>query len=96
MNAVSLGIEITNADGSYKSLQEIMDVLRSTMGAVNVDLVDAEGNVREYDDIIADLSQTEEGLTQAEQLKNAATIFGKQNLAGMLASSMQQMRIIKV
>ncbi|MCD7959787.1 MAG: hypothetical protein LUF89_10045 [Ruminococcus sp.] len=48
-----------------------MDVLRSTMGAVNVDLVDAEGNVCEYDDIIADLSQTEEGLTQAEQLKNA-------------------------
>lgn len=41
------------------------------MRAVNVDLVDAEGNVCEYDDIIADLSQTEEGLTQAEQLKNA-------------------------
>ena len=81
----NLGIEITNADGSYKSLQDIMDTLRSTMGAVNVDLVDSEGNMRDYDAIMADLSATTEGLTQAEQLQNAATIFGKQNLAGMLA-----------
>jgi phage-related minor tail protein len=81
----ALGIEITNTDGSYKSLQDIMGELRSAMSAVNVELVDAEGNVRDYDDIIADLSATEEGLTQAEQLKNAAVIFGKSNLAGMLA-----------
>ena len=47
--------------------------------------MDSEGNAREYEDIIAELSQTEEGLTQAEQLKNAAIIFGKQNLSGMLA-----------
>lgn len=52
---------------------------------MNVDLTDAEGNMRDYDDIINELSQTEEGLTQAEQLKNAGIIFGKQNLAGMLA-----------
>ena len=71
--------------GNMKSLRDIMDVLRSTMGAVNVELVDSDGNMREYDDIINDLSQTEEGLTQAEQLKNAAIIFGKQNLSGMLA-----------
>lgn len=71
--------------GNMKSLSEIMDILRSNLKAVNVDLVDSEGNVREYDDIIAELSQTEEGLTQAEQLKNAAVIFGKRNLAGMLS-----------
>lgn len=71
--------------GNMKSLKDIMDILRSSLGKVNVDLVDSEGNVREYDDIIAELSQTEEGLTQAEQLKNAAIIFGKQNLSGMLA-----------
>lgn len=71
--------------GNMKSLREIMDILRSTMGAVNVELVDSDGNMREYDDIMNELSQTEEGLTQAEQLKNAAIIFGKQNLSGMLA-----------
>lgn len=71
--------------GNMKSLGEIMDVLRSSLGAVNVELTDSDGNLREYDDIIAELSQTEEGLTQAEQLKNAAILFGKQNLSGMLA-----------
>ena len=68
-----------------KSLGEIMNILRENLGAVNVDLVDAEGNARDYDDIIAELKQSEESLTQAEQLKNAAIIFGKQNLSGMLA-----------
>ena len=71
--------------GNMKELGEIMNILRENLGAVNVDLVDSEGNAREYDDIIAELEQTEEGLTQAEQLKNAAIIFGKQNLSGMLA-----------
>ncbi len=74
-----------DAQGNMKSLGEIMNILRSSLGAVNVDLVDSEGNLREYDDIIKELSQTEEGLTQAEQLKNAGIIFGKQNLSGMLA-----------
>lgn len=71
--------------GNMKSLKEIMDVLRSSLGAVNVELTDSDGNLREYDDIIAELSETEKGLTQAEQLKNAAIIFGKQNISGMLA-----------
>lgn len=75
----------TDEYGNMKSLKEIMDVLRSSLGAVNVELVDSEGNAHEYDDIITELSETEEGLTQAEQLKNAAIIFGKQNLSGMLA-----------
>jgi tetratricopeptide (TPR) repeat protein len=57
--------------GNMKSLGEIMNILRENLGAVNVDLVDAEGNARDYDDIIAELEQSEEGLTQAEQLKNA-------------------------
>ncbi|MDE7365039.1 MAG: phage tail tape measure protein, partial [Ruminococcus sp.] len=75
----------TDEYGNMKSLKEIMDVLRSSLSAVNVDLVDNDGNLREYDDIIAELSETEDGLTQAEQMKNAAILFGKQNLSGMLA-----------
>ncbi|MDE7137809.1 MAG: phage tail tape measure protein, partial [Ruminococcus sp.] len=75
----------TDEYGNMKSLGEIMDVLRSSLSAVNVELTDSDGNLREYDDIIAELSQTEEGLVQSEQLKNAAILFGKQNLSGMLA-----------
>ena len=55
------------------------------MGKVNVELTDADGNAREFDDIIAELSTTTEGLAQAEQMQAAAAIFGKQNMAGMLA-----------
>jgi len=83
---------IANADGSLKSLKEVYDGLRQAMrktGEVvqknNIDLVDSEGNARDFDDILNDLSQTEEGLAEVEQLKNASILFGKQNMAGMLA-----------
>lgn len=74
-----------DAQGNMKPLGETMNILRDTMGAVNVDLVDSEGNLKSYDDIIGEVSETADGLTQAEQLKNAAMIFGKENLAGMLS-----------
>ena len=86
MKKLGLGASaFKDAAGNIKPLREIMDTLRKTMGKVNAELVDADGNAKEYDDIINELSQSEEGLTQAEQLKNAAIIFGKQNLAGMLS-----------
>lgn len=43
---------------------------------VNVELTDAEGNARDFDDIVAELSTTTEGLAQAEQMQAAAAIFG--------------------
>ena len=78
-------ILMNNADGSVKSLKEIMDTLRATMGRVNVELVDSQGNTRDFDDIVRQLASSEDTLTQAQQLQYAATIFGKQNMAGMLA-----------
>ncbi len=71
--------------GNMKSLSEIMAILRENLGGLEADLIDEEGELRDVDDVIADLSQTEEGLTQAQQLQNAAILFGKQNLSGMLA-----------
>jgi len=76
---------MTDADGNMRSLGDIMGILREKMGKVNVELTDADGNAREFDDIIAGLSTTTEGLAQAEQMQAAAAIFGKQNMAGMLA-----------
>lgn len=73
------------SNGNMKSLGDIMEVLRSTLGKTSVELTDAEGNLKDYDTIISELGDSEEGLTQAEQLKNAAILFGKQNLSGMLA-----------
>ena len=76
---------MTDADGNMRSLGDIMGMLREKMGKVNVELTDAEGNARDFDDIVAELSTTTEGLAQAEQMQAAAAIFGKQNMAGMLA-----------
>ena len=76
---------MTDSEGKMRSLGDIMGLLRQKMGKVNVALTDADGNAREFDDIIAELSTTTEGLAQAEQMQAAAAIFGKQNMAGMLA-----------
>lgn len=76
---------MTDENGNMRSLRDIMEQLRSKMGAVNVALTDADGNARDFDDIVGELSQSTEGLAQAEQMQAAATIFGKQNMAGMLA-----------
>lgn len=76
---------MTDENGNMRSLREIMEQLRSKMGALNVELTDADGNARDFDDIVGELSQSTEGLAQAEQMQAAATIFGKQNMAGMLA-----------
>ena len=76
---------MTDANGNMRSLSDIMLTLREKMGKVNVALTDADGNARDFDEIMAELSTTTEGLAQAEQMQAAATIFGKQNMSGMLA-----------
>lgn len=80
----SLGISLTDGAGNTKSLMGVMDNLRSSIGSVGVDLVDADGNLREYEAIIADLSKTTEGLSKVQQIEAASTIFGKNAMAGML------------
>ncbi len=79
-----LGISMENSAGGTKSLMEVMENLRGSIGAVSVDLVDGEGNMRQYDDIVADLSKTTKGLSQIQQIQAASTIFGKDNMAAML------------
>ena len=71
--------------GNMKSLGEMVDILRTTLGDYNAELFDSEGNLKDYETILAEVEQSEDGLTKAEQLKNAAIIFGKQNVAGMLS-----------
>ena len=80
-----LGISLENATGGTKSFMEVMENLRSSIGGVDVELVDSEGNLREYDDIIADLSKSTEGLSKVQQIQAAATIFGKESMSGMLS-----------
>ena len=80
-----LGISMTDEYGNTKSLMEVMKNLRNSIGSVGVELVDADGNLREYEDIIAELSKTTEGLSKVQQIEAASTIFGKNAMAGMLS-----------
>lgn len=80
-----LGISMTDEYGNAKSLMEVMKNLRNSIGAIDVSLVDADGNLRESEDIIAELSKTTEGLSKVQQIEAASTIFGKNAMAGMLS-----------
>lgn len=80
-----LGISMTDEYGNTKSLMEVMKNLRNSIGSVGVELVDADGNLRECEDIIAELSKTTEGLSKVQQIEAASTIFGKNAMAGMLS-----------
>ena len=71
--------------GNMKSLGEMVDILRSTLSDCNAELFDSEGNLKDYETLLAEVEKSEDGLTKAEQLKNAAIIFGKQNVSGMLS-----------
>lgn len=80
-----LGISMTDEHGNAKSLMGVMQNIRNAIGSVDVALVDADGNMREYESIIADLSKTTDGLSKVQQIEAASTIFGKNAMAGMLS-----------
>ena len=80
-----LGISLTDNNGEVYSLKEMMDQLRAKIGGVDVELVDADGNLREYDDVMKDLTKSTTDLNKVEQIKAASTIFGTNAMTGMLA-----------
>ena len=80
-----LGISMTDEHGNAKSLMGVMQNIRNAIGSVDVALVDADGNMREYESIIADLSKTTDGLSKVQQIEAASTIFGKNAMAAMLS-----------
>ena len=80
-----LGISLTDNNGEVYSLKEMMDQLRAKIGGVDVELVDADGNLREDDDVMKDLRKSTSDLNKVEQIKAASTIFGTNAMTGMLA-----------
>lgn len=85
------GITMAETDGTIKPLKKLLDEFRGTffdlsyeIDAWNVSLVDANGEARENDDIIREL--TEHGLdySKAVEMGNIATIFGTRGLSALL------------
>lgn len=81
----ALGISLTDDDGHVRSLDNMIQHLRTQFAGLSVELVDEEGNMREYEDIMADLEQADTSLETAEALKYATMIFGARAMPGILA-----------
>ena len=82
-----LGQNKLMADASGKTLnfRSVMDTLRATLGQTNIEIFDAEGNIKDYDGVMASAEKSGLNLTQMQVLQNAAIVFGKRSLPGMLA-----------
>ena len=76
---------ISDADGNTRDLDSVMTILRATLGKFNVDVVDSNGELKEFDTIISEVSKRGASLKQVELLKNFGTIIGKHHLAGIMA-----------
>lgn len=81
----AMGISLHDSEGNMYSLDEVMRQFRTQFAGLSVDLVDAEGNIREYEDIMADIEQADLDVNQAEMLKNASILFGARAMPGVLA-----------
>lgn len=80
-----LGISLTKSSGETKSLMEVMQDLKKSIGGVDISVTDSEGNLKSYDQIISEVSRTTDGLSKVQQIQAASTIFGKEAMAGLLA-----------
>ena len=80
-----LGISLTKSSGETKSLMEVMQDLKKSIGGVDISVTDSEGNLKSYDQIISEGSRTTDGLSKVQQIQAASTIFGKEAMAGLLA-----------
>lgn len=80
-----MNISLTDSDGRMKSLKEFLDDTRVSFAGLSVELLDADGNLREYDDILQELEETNQDYAAAEKLKNAALIFGTRAMPGILS-----------
>lgn len=79
------GVSMFNADGSAKSLQEVMQNLRSSFGDISVEATDAQGNLLSYDEIMQNAAKSATSLSDQEKLLAISTIFGQEAMSGMLA-----------
>lgn len=57
---------------------------REAMEALNISLTDAQGNMKTFREVMQNLRTSFDGLSEAEKTQYAATLAGKEAMAGML------------
>lgn len=61
------------------------DAAAKAMKELNISILDQNGNMKSWNDVVANCRQGFSGLTEAQQASYAKTIFGKSAMSGMLA-----------
>lgn len=84
MEMEKYGLSLFNADGSTKSLMEVMQQLRSTFGNLGVDIYDANGELKSGEAIMEEYGSVLP-TNEMEKLTSLTKIFTVRALPGMLA-----------
>ena len=79
------GISLTDGSGKMLSLKGLLDETRVAFAGISVDVRDADGNMRDYDDILKEVEQTNQDYAAAEKLKAAAQIYGTRAMSAVLS-----------
>lgn len=83
------GIKASQAGTSLRSIFSAMtgpiDLVGSGIGEVTIATQNADGSMRDLDDILGDLRVSFAGMTEAEKASNAEAIAGKYAMSGFLA-----------
>lgn len=94
-----LGLSLTDDEGNMLSMRAVLDDLRSAFGGTGISVESFEGQLNELDSKLSDGTITEqeyeaaldgligsvENLTDAEKVREAATLAGKYGMSGLLA-----------
>lgn len=80
------GLSMEGTNGKTKTLMEVIEMLRGKFNGLNVSLFDGEGELKDYETILQEMSGAS-GDTSAsvETLSDLATLFSARALPGMLA-----------
>lgn len=79
------GISMFNADGSAKTLREVMQNLRDVFGENDISIQNADGSLKTYEELMQEASSGTMSLTDKQKLLALSTIFGTESLSSMLA-----------
>lgn len=76
-----LNISLQDGDGNTLSFADMLNNLRTGLKGVSAELVDADGNLKEYEELEEELAGNNE---QLQLISDASTLFGKNQVASML------------
>lgn len=69
----------------FSRLAKPTDEVATAMKTLNLSITNSDGSMRELDDIMADLRNGFDGLTEAEQTQIASQLAGQEAMSGLLA-----------